>query len=1329
METIKVLLFAANPQGTAPLDLAREFREIDEEVRMGPFRSAVELILVPGARPVDLLRKLNENRPQVIHFSSHGDPDAIVLESGDPQVLAVSPMRSPDERDMKSVRPGGGDTSSTSQGQPHGVSKSALVNVLRACDEGDLRLVVLNACHTRAQAEGLTEVVDCVVSMNRTISDRAAIKFAASFYGALAFGKSVQKAFEQGVARLSAEGIGETDTPELLVRPGVDASGLVLVGPAPRPAAKQVPEAPFLVPFPRNGDFVGRDSDLARLHASLSSSGKGPVGIRPAGLTGMGGIGKTQLAVEYVHRHREDYTDGIFWIDAAGPLAEGFARLATDPRLRWAEADRPCDEQVHSAFAALNDRSRALLVLDNLHDPAVIAVPLVPGCVPEDLRSRLLFTTRRHDLGRFAGVEVTVLPEEPALRLLLRHPSRRAALDPAHPDHEHARAIARMLGRLPLALELAGAYLGKYSVDVPLAGYRQGLKSDGALATLDADAAELNEADLRRVHDPAVATTIREQWEALEYDPARLLLRVASLFPESSAIPIARLSLLAGLAEEARPGRLSPIHRAVKCLDDACLIERLEADQLRLHPLIREFGAAQASDRTGDFRRPCLERAVASLETFSTLEALGARRGFDAIQEDLIAILEVCPPSAPDVSHRLRSLLRLVQREVNHFRGGEPGSHPVLFVQQVRNRAFFEGIGPLQITADRTLAALGQPHFRLIWTARRESPALVRTFVGHEDQVAAVAVTVDGRRVLSGSHDCTLRLWDLQTGRLLRSFVGHTDGVLMVATMPDGRGALSASGDGTIRLWDLETGETRHIVRGDEIPLYKVAVTPDGQRAVSSPLSRSLELWDLASGRFRFNLIGHGDIVRAVAVTPDGHRALSGSQDCTLKLWDLANGRLVLTLAGHKAPVTAVAVLPDGGRAISGSVDGILEVWDLASGRLLLTLAGHADAAPVPDGRQDADRGRGETSAAVRALAVTPDGRRAVSGSGDRTLKLWDLESGQLLLTLAGHDHLVRAVAVTPDGRHAVSASADRTLKLWDLAIVQTRHSSVGHEAEVSAVAIAPDGRHVLSASHDHSLKLWDLKTGQAVRSFLGHHDKVTALAMTADGRHALSGSEDRTLMLWDLEDGRWLHCLTGHRNGVSAVAEAPGGRQAVSGSYDRSARLWDLATGQTILSCAVHESGVLAVAVTPDGSRVVSGSQGGSLKLWELATGQVLIHFVGHGAPINAVVVTPDGLRALSASADRTLRLWHLATGQLLHTFAGHLRAVSAVAVTRDGRHVLSASLDRTLRLWNISDGDCLAMALMESAPVAIALAPDRPNVVVGDRVGNVHCFHVSLK
>jgi hypothetical protein len=888
MDKIKILLFAANPRGTAPLDLPREFREIDDEVGRGAFRDAVELILVPGTRPVDLLRKLNENQPQIVHFSSHGSPDEIVLESAEEDAQApgesIGNVRSAGERDMQNVRPEPFESSGVDQGQGHVVSRSALVTVLRSCNEGNLRLVVLNACNTRPQAEALTEVVDCVVSMNRSITDRAAIKFAASFYGALAFGRSVQKAFDQGVARLSAEGIGESDTPELLVRAGVDAAEVALVGPARSSVGAAAAQAPFVVPFPRNGEFVGRDGDLARLHGSLS--GAGPVGIRPAGLTGMGGIGKTQLAVEYVYRHEEDYPDGVFWIDAARPLLEGFARLATDHRLKWAENEQPRDEQIRAAFKELNGRPHALLVLDNLSDPAAIAVHLLPDCVPEDLRCKVLFTTRRHDLGRFAGIEVTVLPEEPALKLLLRHPSRREALDPAHADHEHARAIARMLGRLPLALELAGAYLGKYSGDISLAGYREGLKSDGALATLDADASELTEADLRRVHAPAVAATIREQWEVLGEDQAaRDLLRVASQFSESAAVPVARVGLLTGLTNEARPGRLSPLLRAVKRLDSACLVERLEENSIRLHPLIREFAAGQSSREGLDrFRHQCLERAITALESFPALEALAVRRGVVALQEDLMAVLELCPPSATDMSGRLRAVLRLLQREARNLRFRDPVFYPAQFAQHVRNRAFVMGIGPLQATAEERLVASGAPHFRLVWTASRESPALVRTLTEHHDRVAAVAVCPDGRHAFSGAFDGTLRLWDLQTGRLRLSFAGDRRRVQAVAVTPDGRCGITNSVGGALRLWDLQTGQLIRNFGDHRSTAAPVAISPDGRHILSASNDGTVDLWELASGKLCCTFPGHYAEVTALVVTPDSSQLVSASHDGTLKL-------------------------------------------------------------------------------------------------------------------------------------------------------------------------------------------------------------------------------------------------------------------------------------------------------------------------------------------------------------------------------------------------------------------------------------------------------------
>jgi WD40 repeat protein len=1343
---IKVVLFAANPRGTAPLDLSREFREIDEEVGRGSYRSAIELILVPGTRPVDLLRKLNENQPQVVHFSSHGNPDEIILESGEHEAedsgSFIPGTRSADERDMTKVRPEEIEVVGFGQGEPQVVSKSALVNVLRSCNEGNLRLVVLNACSTRRQAEALTEIVDFVVSMNRTITDRAAIMFAASFYGALAFGRSVQKAFEQGLARLSAEGIAEVDAPELLVRAGVDAADVVLVGSAPRMDSAPAPEAPFIVPFPRNVEFVGRDSDLTRLHAQLSGPGAGPVGIRPAGLTGMGGIGKTQLVVEYVYRHRDDYPDGVFWTDAAGPLDEGFARLATDHRLKWAEIDQPRDEQIQAAFKAMNSRPSALLVLDNLPEPAALAGSLSPGCTPEDLRCRLLFTTRRHDLGRFVGIEVTVLPEEPALQLLLRHPSRRAALDASHSDHDHARAIARMLGRLPLALELAGAYLGKFSGDVSLAAYRSGLKTDGALATLDADATELSEADLRRVHDPAVAATIGEQWHTLRDEPARLLLRAAGLFPESAAIPMVRLGLLAGLGEGARSGRLSPLHRAVRRLDDACLIERLEGDQVRLHPLIREFAAGQTlPEQAEEFRSQCAARAAAGLEDFAIFEASEIQRGVDGLQEDLISILELCPATPSDLGVRLQALLRLIQREAHNLRIEDHVSRPTLLAQQVRNRAFLLGIEPLRSTAEQRLNAQRRPHLRLHWTASRESSALIRTLAGHKDWVNAVAVTPNGRYALSGSHDCTLKLWDLTTGQPRLTFTGHAGPVCAVGILPDGCHALSGSADGSLRLWEITTGQTLRVFAEQNSSVYALAVMPDGRRAISGTGDGRLTLWDLSASQPLLGMTGAMGFISALAITPDGQQAISGCSDGNLKIWDLRTGQLLHTVVGHEDPVYALTITRDGSQVLSGSFDGEVKLWDLQHGRFLTAFPKHKDNAY-------------QVATPVYALATTPDGRWILTGCGDGSVRLWELATAQLCGSLVGHGRGVTAVAVTPDGRCVLSSSTDETLKLWDLGTSQTSLTLAGHEKGVTTVAVTPDARLALSGSRDSTMRLWELGSRQPNPTLTQHDDWVTAVAVTPDGRHAISGCEDGILRVWNLGTGQLRSSLTGHKGGVTALAATPDGRHALSASRDGALKLWDLSTDQPLLSFAGDESFVSALAITPDGGQAITGFFDGSLKLWSLRTGELVRMICGPESRarateiafdegtflpdwssrshpcVSAVAITSDGRMAISGSRDGSgeLRLWDLSSGELYVTLAGHADDVTAVVVTADGRYALSAADDRTVRLWNLEERVCRAIAPMENAPMAIAVAPDSRTVVVGDRVGNVHHFQVHL-
>jgi WD40 repeat protein len=376
---------------------------------------------------------------------------------------------------------------------------------------------------------------------------------------------------------------------------------------------------------------------------------------------------------------------------------------------------------------------------------------------------------------------------------------------------------------------------------------------------------------------------------------------------------------------------------------------------------------------------------------------------------------------------------------------------------------------------------------------------------------------------------------------------------------------------------------------------------------------------------------------------------------------------LLRTLVGHSNFVNDVAVSADGRRAISASRDKTLRVWDLQTGHEPRVVASHLDV--------------------VSGVAMTPDGCRAVSASWDKTLRVWDLDTGQELHALVGHSGSVSRVSVTSDGCRAVSASWDHTLKVWDLKTGQELHRLVGHSGPVFGVEVDPDGRRVVSASWDKLLKVWDLDTGGELRTLAGHSGGVNDVALSPDGRRAVSASDDKTLKVWDLETGNVLRTLVGHSGRVNDVAVSADGRRAVSASDDKTLKVWDLETGREVRTLAGHSREVLCVAVTPDGRRAVSASSDKTLKVWDVEAGVKLPILAGHSRGITGVVATLDGCRAVSASRDNTLKVWDVETGSELRTLAGHSHEVLCVAMTPDGCHAVSAG-DKTLRVWDLKSG-----------------------------------------
>jgi small GTP-binding protein len=283
----------------------------------------------------------------------------------------------------------------------------------------------------------------------------------------------------------------------------------------------------------------------------------------------------------------------------------------------------------------------------------------------------------------------------------------------------------------------------------------------------------------------------------------------------------------------------------------------------------------------------------------------------------------------------------------------------------------------------------------------------------YKSPILCYVFSPDGKRVLTGARDYTIRLWDIEAGHCLIVLNGHAEQVWSVAWSYDQRRALSCSHDRTIRLWDVEAGRCLRVFEGHTGSVWSVAWSTDYHRALSASFDKTLRLWDVETGRCLRVFESHTDVVVSVAWNTDNRRALSGSYDKTVRLWDVETGRCLRVLEGHTGVVLNVAWRPNNRHAASCSDDGIIRLWDIETGDCLQVLGGHTEG--------------------VKSIAWSADGRYALSGAKDKTVRLWDVETGRCLRVLEGYANWVMSVAWSPDKLRAFSGDGQGGISVWDL--------------------------------------------------------------------------------------------------------------------------------------------------------------------------------------------------------------------------------------------------------------------------------------------------------
>ena len=475
--------------------------------------------------------------------------------------------------------------------------------------------------------------------------------------------------------------------------------------------------------------------------------------------------------------------------------------------------------------------------------------------------------------------------------------------------------------------------------------------------------------------------------------------------------------------------------------------------------------------------------------------------------------------------------------------------------------------------------------------------------------------------------------------------------------------------------------------------------------------------------------LGRGRIAGKIAYSLDGDLLMVPS---SIGMWIYeADTGATLDLLTTPTPISNAVFSPDGRMLASGSWDdSMVRLWDVPTGELIATLAGHRHS--------------------VYSVAFSPDGKTVASGGEDLAVRLWDVTTRQLKTTFIGHLGYINSVTFSPDGSTLAGGTDNEKVWLWDVTTGQDL-AILEHKEGVRNIAFSPDGATLASSSwgNDNTVKLWDTATWQPRINFSEHNSPVSGIAFSPDGRTLATGGSwrDGAMRLWEVDTGKLIVTLGGHGDYINSVVFSPDGVTLASSSWDNTVWLRDTATWQPRIILREYTAGVSSIAFSSDGRTLASGGgwQDGRVRLWDIETGRRKAIFGAHANSITIMAFRPDSSTIATVGADDTdegrIRLWNTDTGQLKTTITGHTSDILSVAFSPDGTTLATAGgwpgnsgssreQDVAIRLWDADTGHLKATLMDATHGVrAIAFSPDGTILAAGIRDRNIQLWDVPTR
>jgi len=623
-------------------------------------------------------------------------------------------------------------------------------------------------------------------------------------------------------------------------------------------------------------------------------------------------------------------------------------------------------------------------------------------------------------------------------------------------------------------------------------------------------------------------------------------------------------------------------------------------------------------------------------------------------------------------------------------------------------------------------------------------PQSVETVVqaGHYASVTSVCFSTDGRFIATGSADKTIILWRSSDGKQIRSFRGSPSGISYVEFNRQGNTIISLCDNGTIILWEISSGKEikrftlpedkftcasfhpggTEIVTGsrksgvstwgintdERIREYaavpqdllsargfsydearSVTFSSDGKFIIAGVGDNTAILWDAKTGdeikKFKKTRTSCTSCIAEARITSDNKYILTARTD-SIKMFDISSGSLVREFYGRGGSLEGLTI-SNNGRYVAAIEYGVAKVWEINTGKML-TQAG--------------DYSQNKTL----SVAISPDGKHLITGSEKRITEIWDIVSGDKIMTLEGYLNqvderiladsymywaaLVNEAKLSPDGKYIAVGRTGNNAKLIDFKTGRVLNTLRGHNSMVISLCFSPDGKYLATGGLDGKAIVWNVETGDSVQTIKFRDEKLAIFSVdiSPDGKMLATADWGGYVYIWDIETGKRIQAVSPHeRMGVYQVKFSHNGVYFISAGLDKKLKLTEIDTGQEIRVFTGHTDLVSSINLNPEGDRIITSGWDGTIRVWDFYSGLQVLRIRAHQGGVYNAKYDPSGKYIVSGGDDFLVKEWDASTGEMISELSGHQGGVGDVNITKDLKYIISGSRDGSIRIWDLPE------------------------------------------